>query len=248
MSHSSLRLRGSSPVVGSSRNSTSGDATRLAARSSRRRMPPEKFFTSRSPRRRGRAARAARRPAARRAPWAGGAAGRPSRGSCGRSCSPSTVACCAATPMRRRTAAGSATTSRPATVAAALGRHESVVRMRIAVVLPAPLWPSRPRTVPGRDVEVEVAQGPEVAVALAEAVGARPRSAAPARGRCSYARTALFVHSTTNLAVHCTDGKRRSRAGGPAVTANAAEARVADLRIRAAKPSSTRSRRRSATS
>ena len=46
--------------------------------------------------------------------------------------------------------------------------------MRIAVVLPAPLWPSRPRTVPGRDVEIEVAQGPEVAEALAEAAGRDP--------------------------------------------------------------------------
>ena len=40
-SHISLRLRGSSPVVGSSRYSTRGRPTRLAARSSRRRMPPE---------------------------------------------------------------------------------------------------------------------------------------------------------------------------------------------------------------
>ena len=46
MSHRSPRLRGSRPVVGSSRNSTSGAATRLAARSSRRRMPPENVFTS----------------------------------------------------------------------------------------------------------------------------------------------------------------------------------------------------------
>ena len=35
------RLRGSRPVVGSSRNSTGGRATSAAARSSRRRMPPE---------------------------------------------------------------------------------------------------------------------------------------------------------------------------------------------------------------
>ena len=35
-----MRLRGSRPVVGSSRKSTGGAATRLAARSSRRRMPP----------------------------------------------------------------------------------------------------------------------------------------------------------------------------------------------------------------
>ena len=40
-SHSSLRLRGSSPVVGSSSSSRRGAPTRLAPRSSRRRMPPE---------------------------------------------------------------------------------------------------------------------------------------------------------------------------------------------------------------
>ncbi len=41
VSHREIRLRGSSPVVGSSRNSTGGLATSAAARSSRRRMPPE---------------------------------------------------------------------------------------------------------------------------------------------------------------------------------------------------------------
>lgn len=40
-SHTSLRPRGSSPLVGSSRKSTAGVRIRLAARSSRRRMPPE---------------------------------------------------------------------------------------------------------------------------------------------------------------------------------------------------------------
>jgi len=40
-SHRSLRLCGSSPVVGSSRNRTGGRWTSAAARSSRRRMPPE---------------------------------------------------------------------------------------------------------------------------------------------------------------------------------------------------------------
>ena len=39
--HSSLRPCGSSPVVGSSRNSTGGRCTSAAARSSRRRIPPE---------------------------------------------------------------------------------------------------------------------------------------------------------------------------------------------------------------
>src|SRR3954469_15382777 len=37
----SLRLRGSSPVVGSSRNRIRGRVSRLDARSSRRRIPPE---------------------------------------------------------------------------------------------------------------------------------------------------------------------------------------------------------------
>ncbi len=40
-SHMPSRLRGSSPVVGSSRNSTRGRAISEAAMSSRRRMPPE---------------------------------------------------------------------------------------------------------------------------------------------------------------------------------------------------------------
>ena len=40
--------------------------------------------------------------------------------------------------------------------------------MRIAVVLPAPLWPSRPSTVPGLDVEIEITQRPEIAELLAE--------------------------------------------------------------------------------
>ena len=75
---------------------------------------------------------------------------------------------------------GSATTSAPATVARPSVGADSVVRMRMAVVLPAPLWPSSPSTVPGGDLEVEVAQRPQVAVALAEAVGG---DAAPAIGR-----------------------------------------------------------------
>src|SRR4029453_2079196 len=45
--HIRRRLTGSSPVVGSSRNSTGGRVTRLAARSSRRRMPPEEVFAMR---------------------------------------------------------------------------------------------------------------------------------------------------------------------------------------------------------
>ena len=54
----------------------------------------------------------------------------------------------AASPIMRRTPAGSATTSMPATVAEPASGTERVVRMRTAVVLPAPFGPSRPQTVP----------------------------------------------------------------------------------------------------
>ena len=47
-SHTRWRLVGSSPVVGSSKNSTGGRVIKLAARSSRRRMPPEYPFSTRS--------------------------------------------------------------------------------------------------------------------------------------------------------------------------------------------------------
>ena len=47
MSHISARALGSRPVVGSSRNSTAGFPIRLAARSRRRRMPPEYVLTAR---------------------------------------------------------------------------------------------------------------------------------------------------------------------------------------------------------
>ena len=46
-SHSAARAVGSSPVVGSSRNSTDGEPTRLAARSIRRREPPDSSPTRR---------------------------------------------------------------------------------------------------------------------------------------------------------------------------------------------------------
>ena len=49
-----------------------------------------------------------------------------------------------------------------------------MVRMRTAVVLPAPLWPEQPEDRAGRDLEVEVAQRPQVAEALAEPLGDDP--------------------------------------------------------------------------
>src|SRR6266542_6202792 len=50
--------------------------------------------------------------------------------------------------MRSRTLSGSAATSKPATVAVPPSGSSSVVRIRTAVVLPAPLGPSNPRIVP----------------------------------------------------------------------------------------------------
>ena len=50
--------------------------------------------------------------------------------------------------MRLRSSAASRSTSRPATRALPPSGRSSVVRMRTAVVLPAPLGPSRPSTVP----------------------------------------------------------------------------------------------------
>ena len=47
----------------------------------------------------------------------------------------------------------------------------SVVRIRTAVVLPAPLGPSRPKTLPGLDAQVDAAKGDDVPVALAQPLG-----------------------------------------------------------------------------
>ena len=57
----------------------------------------------------------------------------------------------ATTPMARRTRIGSASTSMPATRALPLSGRDRVVRIRTVVDLPAPLGPSSPKMVPGRD-------------------------------------------------------------------------------------------------
>ena len=54
-----------------------------------------------------------------------------------------------ARPIRRRTSLAWATTSKPATRAMPRSGRNNVVRARTAVVLPEPLGPSTPRTVPG---------------------------------------------------------------------------------------------------
>ena len=153
-SQSSERLRGSSPVVGSSRNSTGGLASRLTARSRRRRIPPEYDLTcllaasvsencssSSSPRR-----ASSRRPMPYNPPIMR-MFSRPDRIS-------STVAACPVRPMLRRTASGSAMTSCPAMRAVPLVGGDSVVIMRTVVVFPAPLGPSRPRTEPWPTVKL----------------------------------------------------------------------------------------------
>src|SRR5262245_911772 len=61
----------------------------------------------------------------------------------------SSVACWPANATCSRTALGSRTTSWPPTSARPPSGVSSVTRMRTAVVLPAPLWPSRPRASPG---------------------------------------------------------------------------------------------------
>ena len=96
--------------------------------------------------RRARSARAARRCARGRSRGSAAAAGRAGRFSrpVRRS---SSVACWPASAIGSRTAAGSRTTSRPSTKRGPLG-PSSVAKMRTAVVLPAPLWPSSQSTVP----------------------------------------------------------------------------------------------------
>ena len=96
--------------------------------------------------------------------------------------SPSTVACCAATPMRPRTASGSATTSMPATVAdPSVGcgeRGEDADRRGLARAVVAEQTEDRARG----DVEVEIPQRPEVAEALAQALGRDPAAVSSAVG------------------------------------------------------------------
>src|SRR6266851_4659903 len=55
---------------------------------------------------------------------------------------------CPDSPIERRTAAASRTTSWPSTSARPPSGSSNVVRIRTAVVLPAPLGPSTPSTVP----------------------------------------------------------------------------------------------------
>jgi len=143
-----LRLRGSSPAVGSSRKRIRGSLRRLEARSSRRRIPPEYVRAGRSAAST-RSKRSSNSPARRRA----SARDRPNRRpNISRFSRPvrisSTAANCPVRPSSSRTAEGSRTTSRPRTSARPASGTSSVARTRTRVVLPAPFGPSRPNTAP----------------------------------------------------------------------------------------------------
>ena len=166
----SFRPRGSSPVVGSSRNRTAGARIRLAARSSRRRIPPEYRLTGRSaassrPNRASSSSarrRAAGRPEVEQPPEHDqvlaaaqrlverGVLARPARS--------------AAAPRRPPGA-----TSWPATSAMPPSGRTSVARIRTAVVLPAPFGPSRPQTVPAATSRSKPSSAGRRSVALHQA-------------------------------------------------------------------------------
>src|SRR5688572_9156687 len=147
-SHTWLRPRGSRPVVGSSRKRICGIATRLAAMSIRRRMPPEYVDTCRGAA--SVSANASSSSAARSRDWRHVSPSRratstrfswPVRSS-------STDAYCPVKLTFSRTVRASRTTSWPSTRAVPASGRSNVARIRIIVVLPAPFGPSKPYTVP----------------------------------------------------------------------------------------------------
>ena len=148
VSHICPRVRGSRPVVGSSRKISGGRLIRLAARSSRRRMPPEYFAMALSPassrpnrpRRSSAVVRACfddrprRRPNSQRF-------SRPVRFS-------STEAYCPVTPSSWRMTWGCWRTSTPNSSALPPSIGSRVASIWSIVVLPAPFGPSTPKTSP----------------------------------------------------------------------------------------------------
>jgi hypothetical protein len=145
--HMVRRLRGSRPVVGSSRKTIRGSPIRPMARSSRRRMPPEKVAAGflavavRSNRSSSSAARRRRWPPR----WCRSAIS-------SRFSSPvsrlSTAVSWPVTPIAARTASGSRARSWPATRTSPPSAPIRMDRMCTVVVLPAPLGPSSAKIVP----------------------------------------------------------------------------------------------------
>ena len=206
----SSRLRGSSPVVGSSSTSTLGLATTHAARSIRRRMPPEYDFTS-LPADSVSSSRSSSSSALARATLRGSWLRRPINSRLSRPLRyGSTVACCEATPILRRTSSACEATSKPATEAWPSVGIDSVVSMRIAVVLPAPLWPSRPSTVPGATSRSSPRSAQRSPNRFPSPVARIPACiAVDADAVITFVwRTSSSYIVRTVLAVHCTNGKR----------------------------------------
>ena len=134
------------------------------------------------------------------------------------------MAAWAATPMRPRTSAACwrRRTRRP-WPRPAVGT-DRVVSMRIAVVLPAPLCPSRPSTVPAGTSRSRSRDGPVLAEALAEALrrtsrgGRSRRSGGSLFVGCTIARTCtkeVLVRCTNRQGSHdvCDGGRWRSASG-----------------------------------
>ena len=183
---------GSRPVVGSSRNSTDGEPTRLAARSMRRRDPPDSSPTRRS------AMSSQVEPVDQLVgPARGRAAPSPVRRAdqlevlaAGEEVVEAGVLAGDADPAADLVGVGDdveAVDQHPADGRAA----RSVVSTRIRVVLPAPLWPSTPSVVPGAHVEVDAGEGLHVAVSDVQVLdedGGAGHRAAPRSGRRSTAR------------------------------------------------------------
>ena len=162
-SHSPARARGSRPVVGSSRNSTDGDPTRLAARSIRRREPPESSPTRRvayscSPSRSISASARAR--AVRRSPVRRPISSRFSR-AVRNSSSP---AYWPVTPIRRRTSVASATTSRPSICTRPMVGRTRVVERADQGGLAGTVVAEHPERGPGGSLQVDAVEGPRFAV------------------------------------------------------------------------------------
>jgi hypothetical protein len=147
VAHERRRADGSKPVVGSSRNSTSGSPTSPTARSSRRRWPPESADTrtrSRSSSPTSSSSSPARR-------------GRGYQRACMRRTSPTVSmpgsdVSCSTTPMRARNARSARAGSNPRTRTVPDVAWRWPSRISVVVVLPAPFGPSRQKTSPGATV------------------------------------------------------------------------------------------------
>ena len=143
------RVCGSSPTVGSSRNSTRGECIRPRAISSRRRMPPENSCTR--PSRRSHSPTISSTTRIRSSvisldmPYSSAW----KRRFCAADRYTSSVESWKTRPMLRRTSRRLATTSWPATVAVPAVGSASVHSILIVVDLPAPLGPRKPKISPG---------------------------------------------------------------------------------------------------